>query len=204
MTIPQLFSVAIGGGICLASLLGFVSKRTRRFRALFWLGLGLIMVYAGFRPQIIELLGEDGTALRLRLVVALLSFIMLSITLESIRVSKMQERYAFLWLATGTILFLGALSPLLVVWGPRLTGMSYGAIVMVVLFAFIIFVLFHVSVTISRLQANVAELVLSQALVEERVRQLESALKLSRASEQEDASPPDHGSRRLTAETSSE
>jgi len=173
MTIPQMFSVILGGLVCLGSFCGFVSKRTRRFRALVWLGLGLAMVYAGFRPQIIELLGEDGTALRLRLVVALLSFIMLSVTLEAIRVSRMQERYAFLWLATGVILFLGALSPLLAVWGPRLTGMSYGAIVMVVLFTFIVFMLFHVSVTITRLQAKVAELSRSVALVEERVRQLE-------------------------------
>jgi len=135
----------------------------------------LAMVYVGFRPHIIEYLGEDGTELRLRLVVALLSFIMLSVTLEAIRVSRMQERYAFLWLATGMLLFLGALSPLLAIWGPRLTGMSYGAIVMVVLFSFIIFVLFHVSVTISRLEANVAELVRSLALADERIRKLQCA-----------------------------
>jgi hypothetical protein len=175
MTIPQMVSVVLGAVICLGSCGVFCSKRTRRFRALVWLGLGLSMIYAGFRPQIIELLGEDGTALRLRLVVALLSFIMLSVTLEAIRVSRMQERYAFLWLATGVVLFLGALSPLMAVWGQQITGMSYGAIVVVVCFAFIIFVLFHVSVTLSRLQANVAELVRSLALVEERVRQLESA-----------------------------
>ena len=183
MTIPQMFSVVLGITVCLGSICGFWSKRTRRFRALVWFGLGLTMVYAGFRPQIIEVLGEDGIVLRLRLVVALLSFIMLSVTLEAIRVSKMQERYAFLWLATGGILFLGALSPLLAIWGPQLTGMSYGAIVMVVLFAFVIFVLFHVSVTISRLQDNVAALVRSLALAEERVRQLESAGPASRAGE---------------------
>jgi len=180
MTIPQMFSVVMGLAVCVGSCWGFLSKRTRRFRALVWLGLGLAMVYAGFRPQIIELLGEDGTALRLRLLVALLSFIMLSVTLEAIRVSKMQERYAFLWLATGAILLLGAFSPLLAVWGSHLTGMSYGVIVMVVVFAFVIFMLFHVSVTISSLQAHLAELVRAVGLLEARVRQLEQQ------------APPDH------------
>ncbi len=170
MTLPQLFSLFVGGGICLASMWGFVSSKTRHFRALIWLGIGLAMLYAGFRPSMIEWVGPDSADLRLRLVVALLSFIVITVTLEAIRVSRMQERYAFLWLLTGGMLFVGAIWADTAVMVSRLTGMSYSASVMVVIFAFVIFVLFHLCVALSSQQNRIARLVRELALVEERLR----------------------------------
>ncbi len=174
MTLPQLFSLFVGGGICLASIWGFVSSKTRHFRALIWLGVGLAMLYAGFRPSMIELIGPDSADLRLRLVVALLSFIVFTVTLEAIRVSRMQERYAFLWLLTGGLLFVGAIWTDTAVVVSRLTGMSYSASVMVVIFSFVIFVLFHLCVALSSQQDRIARLVRELALVEERLRHVEA------------------------------
>ena len=175
MTLPQLFSSIAGGCTCIASLWGFVSCRTRRFRALIWLGIGLAMLYAGFRPSMIEWVGPDSADLRLRLVVALLSFIVITVTLEAIRVSRMQERYAFLWLLTGAVLFVGAVWSDVAIVVSRLTGMSYTASVMVVIFSFFIFVLFHLCVTLSSQQDRHAKLVRELALVEERLRRVEEA-----------------------------
>ncbi len=175
MTLPQIVSAVTGGICCVGSLYVFVRQRTRRFKALVWLALGAAMVYAAYRPQIIELLGPDTTELRLRLVVVLLSFIVITVTLEAIRIARMQERYALLWLLTGVILFTGALSYPLADFVSRLTGMSYGATVMVILFVFIMSMLFHVSVTLSRTQRMLARIVQELALVEERLRHLEHA-----------------------------
>jgi MFS family permease len=73
MTLPQIFSVLAGVVFCAGSLYVFFRQKTRRFKALFWLAVGLTMVFAAFRPQMIELLGKDTTELRLWLVVALLA-----------------------------------------------------------------------------------------------------------------------------------
>jgi len=175
MTIPQLFA-AIAGTLCCTVCMGvFVRQKQRRFKALFWFAIGVAMVYAAFRPPIIEYLGMDSSELRLRLVIALLSFAVLTITLEAIRIGRMQERYAFLWLVTGSALFCGAMFPDLADIVSRLTGMSYGMGAVVVFFSFVLFMLFHVSVTLSRLQAQLAQVARELALCEERLRQSEKA-----------------------------
>lgn len=173
MTIPQVFSAVVGAILCAGSMYVFVLQKTRRFKALFWLAVGLTMFYAAFRPQVIELLGKDTAELRLRLVVALLSFIVLTITLEAIRVARMQERYAFLWLVTGVVLLVGAIFGDIEVWVARVTGMSYGASVMVILFSFVMLMLFHFSVALSKLQNKLSQVARDAALAEERLRQVE-------------------------------
>ncbi len=183
MTLPQLFSAVVGSLFCIGSAVVFIRQRTRRFKALFWLAIGLAMVFAAFRPQLIELLGADSAELRLRLVVALISFIVVTVTLEAIRIARMQERYAFLWLVTGVLLFGGALSEDLAAIIARLTGMSYGATVMVCLFTFIMFMLFHISVALSRLQTQFAQVARELALAEERLRRLQDASPPPRAPE---------------------
>ncbi len=175
MTIPQMFSAGAGVLFCAGSLYVVFRHKIHRFKALFWLAIGVTMVYAAFRPQMIELFGKDTAELRLRLVVALLSFIVLTITLEAIRVARMQERYAFLWLVTGAVLFGGAVFGDLEVLVSRVTGMSYGASVMVILFSFVMLMLFHFSVALSKLQNKLAQVARAAALAEERLRQMEKS-----------------------------
>ena len=187
MTLPQVFSALAGVTCCAGSLYVFFRQKTRRFKALFWLAVGATMIFAAFRPQMIELLGKDTTELRLRLVVALLSFIVLTITLEAIRVARMQERYAFLWLVTGVLLFGGAVFGDIETLVARVTGMSYGATVMVILFSFVMLMLFHFSVALSKMQNKLAQVAREAALAEERLRQLE---KRSSINPPPDAKPP--------------
>ena len=173
MTIPQMFSAGAGVVFCAGSLYVFFRQKTRRFKALFWLAVGLTMVFAAFRPQMIELLGKDTAELRLRLVVALLSFIVLTITLEAIRIARMQERYAFLWLVTGALCLWAPLFEDAASLVARVTGMSYGATVMVILFSFVMLMLFHFSVALSKLQNKLSQVARETALAEERLRQVE-------------------------------
>lgn len=186
MTLPQFFSAATGTIIAIVCAWIFVCQKTRRFKALFWLAVGLTMVYAGFRPHIIELFGADSDQLRIRLVVSLLSFAVLTVTLESIRVGRMKERYAFLWLAAGSLLFLGALFPDLTDGISRVTGMSYNVSVMVVLFSFILFMLFHFSVALSCQHEMIGRVVQEIALLEERVRRVEKELVCKRGTFERD------------------
>jgi len=172
MTLPQLFSALIGGGILLGGASVFIQERTRRFKALFWMAIGMALVLAAFRPQVIEYLGEDSVELRLRLIVALLSFIVLTVTLEAIRVGRMLERYAFLWLVTGLLLLLGAMFEGLATIIPRLTGISFFATVLLILFGFVLLLLFYVSVSLSMLQRRLAQIARELALVEERLRRV--------------------------------
>lgn len=190
MTLPQLFSAVIGGLVGLASLRSFALHRTRRFKALFWMVIGGAMVAAGFRPQIIEWFGEDSTELRVRLLVVFLSLVVLSVTLEAIRVSRMQERYAFLWLATGVVLLLGAVFADLAPWVEAATGMNYVATVVVMTVAFLLLMLFHFSVALSRLQHKLAQVARALALTEERLRQIEQGRAPSRRGDGDPGEPP--------------
>ncbi|HAL91493.1 MAG TPA: hypothetical protein DCM68_00505 [Verrucomicrobia bacterium] len=173
MTIPQLVSAGAGALVLAASSYSFFQHKTRRFKALFWAAIGAAMVYAGFRPTFIEVLGPDSLELRIRLIVALLSFSVLTVTLEAIRISRMQERYGFLWLATGLFLLAGALFPDLAHAVEAVTGISYGVAVLVVIFAFILLMLFHFSVALSLTQHKLAQIARELALAEERLRNVE-------------------------------
>ncbi len=175
MTIPQMVAAVAGGLVLAASGISFFQHKTRRFKALFWAAIGAAMVYAGFRPTFIEVLGPDSIELRIRLIVALLSFIVLTVTLEMIRVSRMQERYGFLWLATGLLLLAGALFPDLAKAVESMTGISYGVAVLVVIFAFILLMLFHFSVALSLTQHKLAQVARELALAEERLRRVEQS-----------------------------
>lgn len=173
MTATQLLSALLGILICTVASFVFVRQRTRRFKALFWWAIGLAMVFAAFRPHVIEYLGEDSVELRLRLVVALLSFIVLTVTLEAIRVGRMLEHYAFLWLVTGLLLLLGAVFEELATIIPRLTGISLFATILLILFGFVMLLLFYVSVALSTLQKKMFQIARELALVEERLRRVE-------------------------------
>ncbi len=173
MTTPQLVSAGAGALLCLASLTVFFRHKTGRFKALFWFAIGSAMVYAAFRPQLIELLGEDSPELRLRLVVVLISFMVITLTLETIRIGRMQECYAFLWLSTGVILLVGSLFHELALIITRLTGMTYNATVILVLFSFVMLMLFTFSIALSRYHGKLSQVAREQALTEKRLRELE-------------------------------
>ena len=85
----------------------------------------------------------------------------------------MQERYAFLWLVTGAALLLGALYPDLARFVAAVTGMNYTVSVLVVVFAFMLLMLFHLSVALSVTQHKLGQIARELALAEERLRRVE-------------------------------
>lgn len=170
MTPPQIAAAAIGALALVPCLWAFIRRRTLRLRALAGILVGGGMLYAAFHPNVIVVMGSDSDVLRLRWIVGLLSLVVLTLTLESIRASRMQERYALLWLAAGALLLVGALSNPLARWAERLTGMSYGAVVGATVFAFMLLLLFHLCEALSGAQDRIARIARELARVEEIVR----------------------------------
>ena len=114
------------------------------------------------------------TSLRLTVFGVVIAVVLLVLVLELVRSRRLQERYAILWLLTGLVLLVlsiwsGAIQAL-----SDLVGIAYPpALLFAVSLVFVVIVLLHYSMVISRLaQQNVA-LAQSIALLEERLRQLE-------------------------------
>ena len=102
------------------------------------------------------------------------SVVVLLITLESIRRTHLQERYALLWVGTGIVILVCVLFPRAVVLLRMLTGMRYTQALTAVTFTFLVLVAFHFSISISSSRSNQARIAQRLAILEERLRNLES------------------------------
>jgi hypothetical protein len=109
---------------------------------------------------------------RLTFVAALAVAIVIGVVIELIRRHKLQERYALLWIVTGVVMLV------LAVWRGALyglahvTGVAYppSALYMVA-GLFVLVVLLHYSIVLSRLSDQNKTLAQRMALLEERLRE---------------------------------
>ena len=114
------------------------------------------------------------TPVRVSIVGAIASILLILVVLELVRGRRLKERYALLWLATGVVLLV------LSVWRDGLNTIAGWAGVTsyppAVLFAvatlFILLVLLHYSTVISKLTDENVDLAQRVALLEERVSRL--------------------------------
>jgi len=115
------------------------------------------------------------TPLKVSIVGAIASFVLVLVVLELIRSRRLQERYALLWLATGAVLLVlsawrGGLNTI----ASWLGVTSYPpAVLFAVATLFILLVLLHYSTVISRLTDENVDLAQRVALLEERMRAVE-------------------------------
>jgi Uncharacterized conserved protein (DUF2304) len=114
------------------------------------------------------------TPLRVSIFAAIASLVLLVVIFELIRSRRLQERYALLWLLTGTVILI------LSVWRDALrlfsdqVGIAYPpSALFVVGFLFILVVLLHYSTVLSELSERNIRLAQDLALLEERVRTYE-------------------------------
>ena len=119
---------------------------------------------------------------RVSVVAAIASALFLLVIFELIRSRRLQERYALLWLVTGSVILL------LSVWRDALRlvaqeiGIAYPPSALFVLgFLFILVVLLHYSTVISELSERNVLLAQDIALLEERLRSQERVLQSVRA-----------------------
>jgi len=106
--------------------------------------------------------------IKIQLMIGALSVILLLVTFELIRKKKLREEYSILWLFTGLAILVFSLWPefILSQFFVRFTGIFYLSAVVLIAFLFILLIVFHFSVVISKLTSQNKELAQRYALLE--------------------------------------
>ena len=102
----------------------------------------------------------------------MVSGLVLLVTLESLRRYRMQERYAILWVVTGLWILLIALFPGALEQVRLWFGMQYVTAVVAVVFTFLILVVFHFSIALSKLRDDLAALARRCAILDAQLAEL--------------------------------
>ncbi len=106
--------------------------------------------------------------IRFQIIIGMLSLVLLLITFELIRKERLREEYSILWLFTGMVTLVFSLWPqfFLSKFITRITGLYYISAVVVIAFLFLILIVLHFSVVISKLTDQSKELAQKYALLE--------------------------------------
>lgn len=135
----------------------------------------LLLLALAWDLQLFSGLGKVSFLNRIRISMGVLSFIVLVVTLESIRRSHLQERYALLWVSTGIIILLCAMFTGVLDFFCALFGMQYVTFVVAVIFTFLLLVAFHFSIALSGFGDDRSRLAQRCAQLEARIEALEKA-----------------------------
>jgi|APCry1669188970_1035186.scaffolds.fasta_scaffold04657_3 hypothetical protein len=140
-----------------------------------WLLVSLtLLVFAAMPQQVVNYVIQTEYILRLRVIMGGLSVFVLLITMESIRVTRLQERYALLWMATGLGLLGAAIFPQAVNLLRAVMGMRYIEAMDAVSFMFLVLLAFHFSISVSAMQSKLDKIAQRNAILEARVEALEN------------------------------
>jgi len=112
--------------------------------------------------------------IKVQIVVGLLSIFLLWTTVELVRKNRLREEYAILWLFTGTVVLIFSLWPevLLSQFFAKITGIFYLSAVVIIAFLFLLLIVLHFSVVISKLTNQNKELAQRYALLELKINEL--------------------------------
>jgi hypothetical protein len=112
------------------------------------------------------------TPVRVSIIAAIASLLLLLVVLELIRSHRLRERYALLWLLTGAVMLVLAIWDAALVELADLAGIAYPPSAFFVLISvFLLVVLLHYSTVISKLSDENRILAQRLALVESRLRE---------------------------------
>jgi hypothetical protein len=102
-----------------------------------------------------------------QIIIGMLSLVLLLITFELIRKERLREEYSILWLFTGGVTLIFSLFPefFLSTFITRITGLYYLSAVVVIAFIFLLVIVLHFSVVISKLTDRNKELAQRHALL---------------------------------------
>ena len=106
--------------------------------------------------------------IRFQIIIGMLSLVLLLITFELIRKERLREEYSILWLFTGVVVLIFSLWPnfILSKFITRITGLHYLSGVVIISFLFLLLIVLHFSVVISKLTNRNKELAQKYALLE--------------------------------------
>ena len=106
--------------------------------------------------------------IKVQIIIGALSVMLLLITFELIRKKRLREEYAILWLFTGIAVLIFSLSPgfFLSQFFVKITGTFYLSAVVLIAFSFLLLIVLHFSVVISKLTSQQKDLAQRYALLE--------------------------------------
>jgi hypothetical protein len=109
-----------------------------------------------------------------QVIIGILSLTLLLITFELIRKERLREEYSILWLFTGTVTLVFSLWPefFLSQFFAKITGIFYLSAVVVIAFLFLLLIVLHFSVVISKLTNQNKELAQRYGLLELEINEL--------------------------------
>jgi len=171
-TVPRII-IAFMGILCIIlTIIAISERRVRIVSGVFLLISGVLMAAVALDPRIPYYFAETSYLIRIRILMVTLSFVVMVITIEAIRRSHLQERYALLWIGTSVIIFIAALFPQLLDLARIILGTQYVTAVMGIIFTFLLLIAFHFSISLSsynKKQTNIAQ---QCAILEERITEL--------------------------------
>lgn len=122
--------------------------------------------------------------IKIQLIIGALSFVLLVITFELIRKERLREEYSILWLFTGAVTLIFSFSPefFLSKFITRITGLYYLSAVIVIAFLFLLVIVFHFSIVISKLMDRNKDLAQKHALLELEFKEFQKRFSLKNSS----------------------
>lgn len=111
--------------------------------------------------------------LYIQLIIGFVSTFFFFITFELIRKRHLREEYSILWLLTSFLIALISFWPGLITIISRITGLYYLSTIIAIIFIFLLSVLMHYSVVISKIKEINRDLIQRYALLELRIREIE-------------------------------
>ena len=133
---------------------------------------------------------EGGIDTRVQIVAILITLLLFGLVLELVRRRRLMERYALLWLASSlVILVLAVWSDALTLLARQLGILSAPNALFFVALAFVLFLLLHFSAAMSRLTDQSKVLAQRQAILEQRLSEVEQARALAAGEEPRQLEP---------------
>jgi hypothetical protein len=105
--------------------------------------------------------------------IGFISLALLVIIFEFVRKRRLREEYAILWLVTALAIAVLSLWPGLVETLGKITGFYYLTSVVFIIFVFVIGVLMHYSIVISKVKENNKEMVQKLGLLDQKIREMD-------------------------------
>lgn len=171
-TLPRVAAAFIGLLGLMLLLTALWDRRIRPVLGVFGLLACVVLIGMALDTRILHALAATDFLVRIRILMGLVSLAVLVVTVESIRRSHLQERYALLWVATGLLILVTAFFPQILDLMGFLFGTRYATSVVGILFVFLLLLAFHFSIALSGYQQRQTRIAQRCAMLEARLEEL--------------------------------
>lgn len=182
ITLPKILAGAAGAVLCIFSITALCRKKIKTITGVWLFFFGGFLVVLAVDPGILYILAKLHPYTRIRVLMVALSVLVMMITIEAIRRSHMEERFAVLWVITSINILIIAFFPPILDFLRAIVGTQYPVAVIGILFTFLLLIAFCFSIFLSTLRKNQAKISQKCALLEEKINELSA--KISESSRQ--------------------